>query len=86
MFSQGRNKGCCFHWGQAVLRKVNNLGLKTTYERREGVHQYVRKLMALGIHIIPSFRALKIVAGTKPLKDLVAYLDRTWMQLLVAHL
>ncbi|KAH3857387.1 hypothetical protein DPMN_099994 [Dreissena polymorpha] len=56
-------KGCCFY-----LRKVNNLGLKTAYERREGVHQYVRKLMALpfliGTHIFPAFRALKNVAAT----------------------
>ncbi|KAH3820865.1 hypothetical protein DPMN_122614 [Dreissena polymorpha] len=33
-----------------------------------------------GTHIIPAFRALKNVAATEPLKELVVYLDRTCMQ------
>ncbi|XP_052768120.1 uncharacterized protein LOC128208610 [Mya arenaria] len=40
-------KGCAFHWCQSVLRHVQHLGLKATYERREGALQLIRKLLAL---------------------------------------
>ncbi|KAH3699686.1 hypothetical protein DPMN_074646 [Dreissena polymorpha] len=52
-------KGCVFHWTQTVLRHINEVGLKTTYERREAVHALMRKLMAVpflpGIHIPRAF-------------------------------
>ncbi|XP_021354690.1 uncharacterized protein LOC110451153 [Mizuhopecten yessoensis] len=40
-------RGCSFHSCQAVMRKVANLGLRTTYMKREGVHCFIRKLLAL---------------------------------------
>lgn len=47
VFPDARVQGCSFHWGQAVMRKVANLCLKTTYEERQGVHRLIRKLFAL---------------------------------------
>ena len=38
-------KGCGFHWAQAILRKVQDVGLKATYERRDGAHMLIRKLV-----------------------------------------
>ncbi|KAH3837820.1 hypothetical protein DPMN_111221 [Dreissena polymorpha] len=47
----------------AVLRRINIVGLKTTYERREAVHALMRKLMAVpflpGTHIPRAFRRYK---------------------------
>ena len=45
MFPDADIKGCAFHWGQAVMRKVANLGLKTSYNEKKGVHFFVRKLL-----------------------------------------
>ena len=42
-----RIQGCVFHWVQCVWRKVQHLGLQTTYMKRQAVHAYIRKLMAL---------------------------------------
>lgn len=47
VFPDARVQGCSFYWGQAVMRKVANLCLKTTYEERQGVHRLIRKLFAL---------------------------------------
>ncbi|XP_055998163.1 uncharacterized protein LOC125669439 isoform X2 [Ostrea edulis] len=40
-------KGCAFHFGQAVWRKVQELGLRTTYSKRGPEYRYIRSLMAL---------------------------------------
>ncbi|XP_061188126.1 uncharacterized protein LOC133196226 [Saccostrea echinata] len=40
-------KGCAFHFGQAVWRKVQELGLRTTYTKRGAEYRYIRSLMAL---------------------------------------
>lgn len=47
VFPDARVQGCSFHLGQAVMRKVANLGLRTTYEERQGVHRLIRKFLAL---------------------------------------
>ncbi|XP_052216943.1 uncharacterized protein LOC127834866 [Dreissena polymorpha] len=62
IFSAAQMKGCVFHWTQVVLRRINVVGLKTTYEKREAVHALMRKLMAVpflsGIHIPRAFSGL----------------------------
>ena len=40
-------RGCAFHWGQAVWRKVQDLGLQTSYMEREETYNFCKKLMAL---------------------------------------
>ncbi|XP_052802936.1 uncharacterized protein LOC128233092 [Mya arenaria] len=79
-------KGCAFHWCQAVLRHVQHLGLKATYERREGAHQLIRKLLALpflpGQHIERAFIKLKDRAegSSNQMKELFTYVEDQWME------
>ncbi|XP_069109010.1 uncharacterized protein [Argopecten irradians] len=84
VFPDTELKGCSFHWAQAVLRKVGNLGLRPTYDRREGVHQFVKQLLALPFlpaeQIEPAFRMMSARANTPELRDLTAYIDHQWMQ------
>ncbi|WAR15309.1 hypothetical protein MAR_005414, partial [Mya arenaria] len=51
-------KGCAFHSSQAVWRHVQSVGLAEAYQRRIGVHNFVRMLLALQFlpvaHISPS--------------------------------
>ena len=39
--------GCFFHWAQAVWRKVQALGLQSTYTSNNATHKYIKKLMSL---------------------------------------
>ncbi|XP_033762412.1 uncharacterized protein LOC117343950 [Pecten maximus] len=77
-------KGCSFHWAQAVLRKVDSLGLRATFRKRQGVAEYIRKLMALPFlpspQIHDAFVKLKRLANTPELTQLVDYLDRYWFR------
>ena len=55
-------KGCCFHWCQCVWRKIQELGLVTSYKNDPGTFKLCRQLMALPYlpdkHITPVFEAL----------------------------
>ena len=42
-----RVNGCYFHYSQAVLKKVNKLGLSPVYRQSESVRDTVRKLLVL---------------------------------------
>ncbi|XP_041365984.1 uncharacterized protein LOC121380989 [Gigantopelta aegis] len=56
-------KGCVFHWSQAIWRKVQDLGLVTTYKKRQAMYTYIQQLMALpflpAVHIVETFDELK---------------------------
>jgi len=41
------HRGCGFHWGQAVWRKIAEVGLQTAYQSDDAVYRYLRKLLAL---------------------------------------
>ncbi|KAH3792693.1 hypothetical protein DPMN_146192 [Dreissena polymorpha] len=79
-------KGCAFHWAQAVLRNVKEVGLQTTYERRESVHGLIRKLLALpflpGPHIPRAFDCLrdKAEANTAQMRSLFEYVEIQWIE------
>ncbi|XP_031553270.1 uncharacterized protein LOC116290391 [Actinia tenebrosa] len=66
--------GCVFHWSQAVWRKVQELGLTLPYE-----NDFIRKLLALpflpATEIERVFNTLMQQATTRPLQDLVEYID-----------
>ncbi|KAK3108659.1 hypothetical protein FSP39_012750 [Pinctada imbricata] len=83
VFPEADIRGCSFHWGQAVMRKVANLGLKTTYNQRKTTYHSIRQLLSLPYlpadHIVPAFNSLKMSATTQPLKDLMTYLENTWL-------
>lgn len=77
-------QGCAFHWGQAVWRKVQNIGLRSKYLQDAQTFKYIRRLMALPLlpaeHIQPVFSKLEKKAETDALKELVGYLSTTWIE------
>ena len=83
VFPEADIKGCSFHWGQAVMRKVANLGLKTTYVQKKAVHIYIRKVLSLPFlppdHIGPAFQQLSDVATSEKLQQLMSYPEETWL-------
>ena len=50
-------QGCAFHWGQAVWRKTQEIGLRRAYLNDDATHKYIKKLLALPLlpaeHIPP---------------------------------
>lgn len=76
-------KGCAFHFGQAVWRKVQELGLRTTYSKRGPEYRYIRSLMALPFlpwaDIQPAFDRLSARAASPELQQLVGYIDSNWI-------
>ena len=76
-------RGCAFHWGQAVWRKVQDLGLQTSYMEREETYNFCKKLMALPY--LPSdsipglFAHLQGTATTNGLVQLCQYISSTWV-------
>ena len=83
-------KGCTFHFRQAVMRHVQQEGLKQEYERTEsGIHSWVRQIMAMTL--LPAFAIplawnfLKLPPSTghqgTNLKAQVfaSYIDNTWI-------
>jgi hypothetical protein len=77
-------QGCCFHWDQALWRKVQDLGLSTAYRDDEGTNKYIRRLMALPFlpheHIKTMFISLQREAYDEPLQALCAYIQSTWIE------
>ncbi|XP_056000778.1 uncharacterized protein LOC130048270 [Ostrea edulis] len=65
------------------MRKVANLGLKTTYEERQAVHRLIKKLLALPYlpsgHIQGAFDNLRQLANTPALRELFQYVQDTWL-------
>jgi len=74
--------GCSFHWGQAVWRKVQDLGLAVAYRGSGPVHEYIKLLFALPYipeeHIKPAFNRIK-AGATAQLQPLVDYIEKTWL-------
>lgn len=77
-------RGCAFHWGQAVWRKVQDLGLQTSYMEREETYAFCKKIMALPYlppDIIPGlFDHIKEAATTDGLVQLCQYISNTWVR------
>ena len=76
-------QGCAFHWGQAVWRKTQEIGLKRAYVNDDSTHKYVKKLLSLPLlpaeHIPPVFTALQLKANTDKLTELTDYIQKTWI-------
>ena len=81
--------GCSFHWGQAVWRKVQEVGLATSYSQQGSIREYIRKLLALPYlppqHIERSFGRLSgcVTDHTTNLDQLLKLLDyirSTWIE------
>ena len=77
-------RGCAFHWGQAVWRKVQELGLQSSYTNDVGTHKFLRQLLSLPYmpqeHIEELFiRFYRKAAGVKELISLLNYVKDTWI-------
>ncbi|XP_035670971.1 uncharacterized protein LOC118412295 [Branchiostoma floridae] len=60
--------GCMFHWTQCVFRKIQEVGLQTTYLRKGSTYKYLRMAMSLPFlpedQIETEWEALKAQAST----------------------
>ncbi|XP_033727977.1 uncharacterized protein LOC117317302 [Pecten maximus] len=75
--------GCYFHWAQAVMRKVQSLGLKTTYCEKKGLYVFIQQLLGLPYlppgHIERAFQSLTAKLPCPEVEDLVSYLENAWL-------
>ncbi len=84
VFPDAGIKGCVFHWTQAIWRKVQALGLASTYQNNDAAHKFIRQIMALPFlpheHIPQMFMELKDLATSPALRSLVEYVQATWLE------
>ena len=70
--------------GPVLFLKVQELGLQVAYTSDDTVYRYIRKLMALPFlphhEIPPLFQRLRLQAQAQPLRDLVNYIERQWIE------
>lgn len=76
--------GCTFHWAQAMWRKVQQVGLATSYMERGPVYDFISQLFALPYlpkrHIRPAFETLQERSQLcEPTRELTDYLSQTWL-------
>jgi len=90
-FPDAMLKGCAFHFRQAILRRVQQEGLRTQYEEREdsAVRKWVKRLMSLCM--LPTFAigyawewlqqppATGNASADAKLSEVAAYFGRTWI-------
>lgn len=82
VFPQVVVTGCHFHLGQAVIRKVNDLGLKTTYSSNSEFALHTR--MLYGMAYLPTAEvpaALEVIRLSMPPagQPVIEYFDRTYV-------
>ena len=77
-------KGCAFHWSQPIWRRVQAVGLQSSYLQVPGVHQLCKQLLGLPFipadHIRPVFEKLQERATTAKLQELTDYIEQTWLE------
>ena len=76
-------RGCAFHIGQALFRKVQELGLQRWYNMDEATNRYCRNVMCLSMlpamHITPTFDQLNQQCPDDALQQWMDYVDTTWI-------
>ena len=77
-------RGCGFHWGQAVWRKIQDLGLQSAYNTDPAMHRYCRQIFALPClpweKIQPTLAELEGEATTDGQRRICAYVRHTWLE------
>lgn len=78
-------RGCAFHWGQAVWRKVQELGLQCAYTNDNETYKFIRQLLSLPYvpdeHVEGLFlRFYRKAVGSQPLLNLLEYINTTWIR------
>ena len=83
MYTDPDIKGCAFHFGQALWRKCQEIGLSTAYESRDRVYKVLRKFVALPLlppaDIRPAFVKIKKKGQSEQLAPFFAYIENTWL-------
>ncbi len=75
--------GCLFHFNQALFRKIQSLGLATSYDNNEDFKMHVKKMMALPF--LPSewieniFNQLCSQQPAASLQQFHSYIKDTWI-------
>ncbi|XP_003377602.1 hypothetical protein Tsp_01795 [Trichinella spiralis] len=80
-FPNTRVQGCCFHFCQAVHRKVGEMGLKTPYRTEEGTRK-IRMLLSTAFLPVPQVDtgvSLLEAGTTATLAALFQYFRQEWM-------
>ena len=84
IFPEVEIRGCIFHWGQAVWRKIQELGLQSPYTNDVDIHKYLRKLLSLPY--VPAqnidellIRFYRKANGSPQLLQLLDYVKTTWI-------
>ena len=78
-------KGCAFHHTQAVMRRIQKIGLSTRYLSDEGTYIICRKLMSLIYLPLPAVQAeydqlcCQVPEDDKELLNLFDYYKSTWL-------
>ena len=85
LFPEAQSKGCVFHWTQAVMRKVGEIGLKTIYMKRQGAHLFIRKPLGIpflpGHHIRRAFDRLRQKSSdVSPFTALMYHVEDNWIE------
>ncbi|CAF3352292.1 unnamed protein product [Rotaria socialis] len=85
-FSQAIHSGCSFHFTQAIYRRIQSLGLITSYSQDSDIRICCRKLMALALlpidQIETSFYNLRTkssAAVKQELHQLFLYFNHQWI-------
>jgi len=77
--------GCYFHLCQSIVRKVNEIGLKATYEEDNEIRGFIRCLAALS-HVPPAdvMTAFEVLVDEMPrneqVGDVVTYFEHTYLR------
>lgn len=73
--------GCNFHWGQAVMRHVDHLGLRVSYREDDGTRKFIRKILVLpyipATEITSQFNCLQNNVESEQLHQLLDYVRTT---------
>lgn len=78
-------KGCYFHLTQSILRKVQEVGLKTEYESNDELRCFVRCLAAIShvpnADVVDAFEALvETMPNVEHLDEVVTYFEHTYIR------
>ena len=84
-FPNATMKGCLFHLGQSVLRKVGELGLKVEFESNRDFNMAVKSLIALSFvpenEVLERFNELvDSFPDLERVEELIAYFEVTYVQ------
>ena len=84
-FPNARTTGCYFHLAQSVIRKVNEVGLKTEYESNDDIRIGIRCLAALShVPVTDVPEAFDLLTESLPaaehIDEVVTYFEHTYIR------